>query len=333
MTVFEAFRAAAASSTTVSYVPGSNETTGSTDMIAAAVAAAKGTDVVVLCVGSGAQIEAEGRDRVALGLPANQTALLDALRAGLKGSRTKLVILLFTAGGIPLEVQGTQEVQEAQEAGSTGGGEALVHVGYPGQETGSGMVDVLTGAVNPSARMPLTVYPETYLDQIGPISDFDVSKGVGRTYRYLDGSKVEPVYRFGFGLSYTTFAYGGGGDGDATAEMGEEAKDSGLSLSATHGNITAKVKVTNTGKTAGAEVVQMYVTLPPQPGHEVVPISSLCAFEKVMLQPGEAATVTLCCGGYALMVVKDDGSRVAAVGKANIHVGGYVRVCVLRCCC
>ena len=75
-------------------------------------------------------------------------------------------------------------------------------------EAGHGIADVIFGHVSPSARLPVTVYAEGYLSQVGPVSDFSMtSKGVGRTYRYLDEAKSKPLWKFGYGLSYSTFKY------------------------------------------------------------------------------------------------------------------------------
>ena len=178
----------------------------------------------------------------------------------------------------------------------------------PGQEAGLGILDVLTGTVNPSARMPLTVYPREYLNKSLPISNFDVSKGVGRTYRYLKG--IVPFYRFGYGLSYTTFTY------------------SNLSLSYANDSVAVAFEVKNTGNVAGFEVAQVYVSL-PSTADIVVPLASLCAFKKLMLVPGQSATLALDCGGDALTFVSDDGSRAHAVGIATVHVGAVSPPCNL----
>jgi len=289
VTVLQALEATAPSGASVMFAQGANETATSDAMLAEAADAARDADVVVLSLGSGAKIEAESKGRTTLQLPDAQTRLLAAIRGAVSANAT-VVIMLFTAGGIPLESRSN---------------EALLHVFYPGEEAGSGIVDVLTGAVNPSARLPLTVYPEEYLEHVSPIVDFDVSTGVGRTYRYLDETLIKPTYRFGFGLSYTTFDY------------------SDLVLHADDAGVDVQVTVANTGARAGHEVVQVYVSLPEQPNGEIVPVSSLCAFTKVFLEAGEHLPVSFRIEGYALQVVGADGSRTPAIGNATVHVGGY----------
>ena len=189
-------------------------------------------------------MEAEGRDRYYLGFAPVQQNLLSAIRNATKGSATKVVLLVESAGPIALDPSDA---------------DAILWVGYGGEEAGSGAADVLWGDVNPSARLPLTMYAADYLSKVGPILDYSTTSGVGRTYRYLTEA---PIFMFGYGLSYTTFAY---------SNLGVDMTSKGLRVSAT---------IKNTGNVDGAEVVQVYVSVPKVPNLPT-PRIALQAFDKV----------------------------------------------------
>ena len=195
-----------------------------------ALRAARGADVVVAVLGLSPRLEGEemavpvagfaGGDRVDLGLPAAQQALLEALVA--TGKPVVLVLLNGSALAIPWA---------AEHVG------AIVEAWYPGQAAGEAIADVLLGRYNPAGRLPVTVYAA--VDQLPPFDDYRMQ---GRTYRYFKG---EALYPFGHGLSYTTFAYG-------VAQAPPEV--------AAGEPIPVSVEVVNTGGRAGEEVVQLYVS-------------------------------------------------------------------------
>jgi beta-glucosidase len=145
----------------------------------------------------------------------------------------------------------------------------MLQAWWPGEEGGHAIANVLFGDVNPAGRLPHTVYASEA--QVPPLDEYDITKGF--TYMYVNG---EPLFSFGHGLSYTTFKY------------------SGLKLSAdkikANGKVNISVEVTNTGKRAGDEVVQLYV-------HQVKssvkrPAKELRGFQRIRLQPGETKAVT-----------------------------------------
>jgi beta-glucosidase len=145
---------------------------------------------------------------------------------------------------------------------------AIVEAWYPGQAGGAALADVLFGDYNPAGRLPVTYYKS--LEDLPPFEDYQME---GRTYRYFRG---EPLFAFGHGLSYTTFAY------------------SDLQLSAKtispHETLSVSLKVTNTGHCAGDEVVQLYIQ---QPQASIPrPIKELKAFKRVALNPGQTKTIT-----------------------------------------
>lgn len=229
---------------------------------AEAVRAAEQADAVVMFLGLTARLEGEempvqipgfrGGDRTSLDLPAPQEALLERIVA--VGKPTVLVLM----SGSALATNWAQEHVPA-----------IVEAWYPGQASGTAIADVLFGDYNPAGRLPVTFYKS-----VADLPAFDDYKMAGRTYRFFNGT---PLYPFGFGLSYTTFAY-------------KNLRTSADRLSAT-GSVTVSVDVTNTGKRAGDELVQLYV----QHVNSKVdrPKEDLRGFRRVTLKPGETRTVSM----------------------------------------
>ncbi|MEO8594849.1 MAG: glycoside hydrolase family 3 C-terminal domain-containing protein [Candidatus Solibacter sp.] len=240
----------------------------------AALEAVKQAEAVVLFLGLSPRLEGEemrvqvpgfkGGDRVELGLPAAQQALMEKVVA--LGKPTVLVLL----NGSALSVEWAKSHVPA-----------LVDAWYPGQAGGAAIADVLFGDYNPAGRLPVTFYQSA--DQLPAFEDYSMK---GRTYRYFQG---EPLFPFGFGLSYTTFSY-------RKLEMPDGVK--------ANQDVTVSVEVRNMGKVAGEEVVQAYVK------HDNV--RSLAGFQRVMLGIGERKVVKLVLRAKELP--KD--------GVAEISVGG-----------
>jgi beta-glucosidase len=199
------------------------------DLEPAALDAARQADAVVMFLGLSPRLEGEqmkvpvpgfqGGDRVDLGLPAAQEALLQKVTA--LGKPVVLVLL----NGSALAVNWARDHVPA-----------LVEAWYPGQAGGTAIADVLFGDYNPAGRLPVTFYQSA--DQLPPFDDYSMK---GRTYRYFQGA---PLFEFGYGLSYTTFGY-------SRLDCPERAP-------ANH-DVPLSVEVRNTGKVAGEEVVQLYV--------------------------------------------------------------------------
>jgi beta-glucosidase len=173
----------------------------------------------------------------------------------------------------------------------------MIDLWYPGQAGGTALADVLFGDYNPAGRLPVTFYQSA--SQIPPFVDYSMK---GKTYRYFEG---EPLFPFGYGLSYTKFAYGNL-KSPGQVEAGREVKIS--------------VEVRNTGKMAGEEVVQLYVhhanaTVP-------VPIRSLEGFQRIALRPGEKKTVEFTLTPRQLSVIAQDNRRMVLPGVIEISVGG-----------
>jgi len=172
--------------------------------------------------------------------------------------------------------------------------DAILFVWYPGMEGGRAVADVLFGDIAPAGKLPLT-FPKS-LDQLPPFDDYSMT---GRTYRYMT---EEPLYPFGFGLSYTTFAY---------RDLQMTSPDSS--------GFDAAVTVENTGAVAGDEVVQFYLSaldskLP-------APLSQLIGFQRIHLKPGQSQTVTTTVKPEMLMLFDEKGRQVFQPGKFRLTAG------------
>jgi beta-glucosidase len=220
--------------------------------LAEAAAAAKRADVAVLFVGTSAAIEREGLDRTYLGLPPLQQELVKRVFA----ANPRTIAVLMNGG--PVAVPWEKEHLPA-----------VLDMFIAGQEGGNAIADVLFGNYNPGGRLPYTVYESD--TQVPPMTEYDITKGF--TYMYFEG---KPVYPFGHGLSYTTFAY-------------SDLRISSPRISG-GGQMTVRVNIRNTGKLAGDEVAQLYVRDPQASVKR--PKLELRGFERVALKPGEQRTVT-----------------------------------------
>ena len=236
--------------------------------IDAAVALARTAEVAVLCVGRDASWDTEGADLPDITLPGHQNALIAAVAA----ANPRCVVVLQTGG--PVEMPWLNEVA------------AELQAWYPGQEAGNAIADVLLGVAEPGGRLPQT-FPARWQDGATWSQDPEVYPGLdGRVryeeglfigYRHHDKTGTPPLFPFGHGLSYSTFAL------------------SNLSLDqndfATGGAIHVSVDVTNSGTRRGSSVVQLYVSPAPAPVHR--PARELKAFGKLSLCPGETRQLTL----------------------------------------
>ena len=236
---------------------------GEDQRLARAVALARRADTVVLCVGMAEGYESEGFDRPNMDLPGAQNELIGAVVK----ANPRTVVVLFT--GVAVTMPWLDAVP------------ALVEAYYPGQENGNALANILLGAVNPSGKLPVTFAKRlednpSYLCSAYPgAREVTFGEGVFVGYRGFDQRAVEPLFPFGFGLSYTTFAFN-------NIRVPSTAKAGGT--------VTVQVTVQNTGGRAGQEVVQVYVhdrqASVPRPPRE------LKAFAKVALLPGAGQTLS-----------------------------------------
>ena len=245
-------------------------------------------------MGSGST-EAESKDRATLGLPDVQQQLLEAVQSAVsESSSAKLVVVVISAGPVYLY---------------PGSADAVLYAGYPGMEAGHGITDIIFGRVSPSARFPITVYDSEYLSLVGPVSDFSMtSNGVGRTYRYLDERKSKPLYKFGFGLSYSTFRY---------SELHLATYDKP--------NVVASCLVTNTGDSNAHEVAQLYVSVPGAGARAPLPIPyrSLQGFRRLYLKAGESLPVSFVLTPNQIATTMANGTRVVTRGNYTVAMSGH----------
>ncbi|MBN2320439.1 MAG: glycoside hydrolase family 3 C-terminal domain-containing protein [Acidobacteria bacterium] len=260
------------------------------DYAAEAVAAARKADVVLLFLGLSPRLEGEempvqvegfsGGDRVSIDLPKIQEDLMKAVVA--TGKPTILVLL-----------NGSAVAVNWADANIP----AIVEAWYPGQAAGTAIADVLFGDYNPAGRLPVTFYKS--LDGMLPFDDYSME---GRTYKYFTG---DPLYPFGHGLSYTTFAY-------SELDIAESiyAGDP----------VDVSVTVTNTGEMAGDEVVQVYIT--DREASVPVPVRKLVGFKRINLEAGASQTVSFEIDPRDLSLITDDTRRVIEPGVFDLSVGG-----------
>jgi beta-glucosidase len=251
------------SATKVIYARGSGivETDNPEASVAEAVAAAKQADVAVLFVGTNQLLEREGLDREFLNLPPVQLNLVQSVME----ANPKTVIVLLNGGPVSLAPPYAGGGQRSHAVRYS----TVLDMFWAGEEGGTAIADVLFGDYNPSGRLPYTVYASER--GLPPMTEYDISKGF--TYMYLDG---RPVFAFGRGLSYTSFAY-------SNLEISSKQLQG-------NGTVQVKVDVKNTGQRTGDEVVQMYVHDPDTA--QVQPKEQLQGFERISLTPGETKTVT-----------------------------------------
>ncbi len=230
-----------------------------------AAAAAKSAEVAIVFVD---QFMSEGADRPTLALPNNQDALIEAVAK----ANPRTVVVLIT--GNPVSMPWVASVPTIMEAW------------YPGIGGGQAIANLLTGAVNPSGKLPITFakseadlpHPKVFgieyakLRENDPKQFFEVpyKEGARFGYKWFDSEKKEPLFAFGHGLSYTTYTYSG--------------------LTADASARTATFTVKNTGKVAGTEIAQLYIQLPSASGEN---FRRLVAWQRVLLNPGESKEVTL----------------------------------------
>jgi beta-glucosidase len=248
-------------------------------------------DAVVMVMGITPSVEGEemdvkvegfrGGDRTDIALPKPQDELIKEVQS--LGKPVVLVLL----GGSALAVNWANDNVPA-----------ILDAWYPGEEGGTAIADVLFGDYNPGGRLPVTFYKS--VAQLPAFTDYSM---VGRTYRYFKG---EPLYPFGFGLSYSTFKY----DGLRFSSKQIRAGDS----------VKVSVDVTNSTSRSGDEVVQLYIT--DVVASVPVPIRALAGTKRVFLKPGEKQTVTFILSPNQMSVVDDGGKRIVERGEFLVSVGG-----------
>jgi len=255
-----------------------------------AITAAKNADVVIAVVGITSQLEGEempvtepgflGGDRTSIDLPQPEEDLVEAVAS----SGKPLAVVLMN--GSALAVNWINEHANS-----------VLEAWYPGEEGGAAVAETLSGKNNPAGRLPITFYRG--VDQLPNFEDYGMAN---RTYRYFNG---KPLYPFGYGLSYTKFGY-------RDLSVPTAAIAAGQSLS-------ADVTVTNVGKAAGDEVVQLYLKFPQVTG---APRVALRGFQRIHLELGASQKVHFDLKPRDLEMVTEDGNPIIAQGDYTISIGG-----------
>lgn len=236
-------------------------------LMAQAIAAAKSSDMTILFVGGNRDYESESWDRKDLSLPFHEQELLDAVTA--VNPNTIVVVV----GGAPYDIGKIKQNNHT-----------IVWSWYNGSENGNALADVLLGKINPSGKLPFT-FPAELKDSPAHALDaypgenlkVDYKEGILVGYRWFDTKKIEPLYCFGYGLSYTDYAYSGFKTGKTSYKPGE--------------TIMATVTVKNTGKYDGKETVQLYIS---KDGSVVKRAEKeLKGFKKVLIPAGQTASVNI----------------------------------------
>ena len=236
-------------------------------------------DAWIMVGGISAQLEGEGGDKADIEVPAVQQRILKGLHA------TGKPVILVNCSGSALAF--APIVDDCN---------AILQAWYGGEGGAQAIGEILNGEVNPSGKLPITFYAST--DQLPDFMDYSME---GRTYRYFRG---EPQYPFGFGLSYTTFAYGQGKLSKSSVKAGQGVK--------------VTVPVTNTGNRAGDEVVQVYVKALDNPD---APIKGLKGFQRVSIAPGKTAKVTVELAPSAFEYYDGEDGLAVKPGKYQILYG------------
>ena len=262
------------------------------DAIAEATPVAAGASKVILVVGELCSWSGEAASRSDIRIPKEQTEMLRQLK---KQGKTVVVVLL---NGRPLDISEESELADA-----------VLEAWFPGTMGGYAVADVLFGDVNPSGKLSVT-FPRN----LGQVPIYHYAKNTGRPYvhpeakyesRYLDVPN-EPLYAFGYGLSYTTFEYS-----DITLSADAFKGD---------GSITAKVTVKNTGDREGTETVQMYIR--DLVGSVTRPVKQLKGFQRVTLKPGESADVEFTIDKETISFYRQDMTWGPEPGDFNLFIGG-----------
>lgn len=256
-----------------------------------AVAAAKKADAVIAVVGITPALEGEemkvdvpgfvGGDRTSLDLPKPEEDLLKAAR---KATKKPVIAVLYNGSALAVNWAAKNV-------------DAILEAWYGGQAAGTAIADILAGNYNPSGRLPVTVY--SGLKDLPAFEDYAMAN---RTYRYYKG---KPLYPFGYGLSYTTFSYGGLKLSAPTLTAGDK--------------LGVDVEIKNTGKLAGEDVPQLYLTFPGTPG---MPRVALRGLSRVNLAPGESKTVHFDLSPRDLSSVTEGGDIKVQPGAYTVSVGG-----------
>ncbi len=291
VTVLEGISGAIETGSQMEYRPGTLLDRENMNPIDWTTSTAKISDATIVVMGITGLLEGEEGesiaspsfgDRLDYNIPKNQVEFLKKLRQG----NTKPIIAVVT-GGSPMNLAEVHELADA-----------VLLVWYGGEEGGNAVADVIFGKASPSGRLPIT-FPKS-LSQLPPYEDYSM---IGRTYRYM---KEEPLYPFGFGLSYAKFTYSGIKLSTSSIKKGQ--------------SVDVEVTLTNAGHAEGEEVAQLYITNTTTTVR--TPLYSLKGFKRMKLKPSASETVKFTITPEMLTLVNEKGESVLESGNFKISVGG-----------
>jgi len=273
--------------------------------IAQAVVAARAARTAVVVVSD--DTESEGADRASLNLPSAQNELISAVAA----ANPRTVVVLHA--GAPVVMPWISQVA------------SVVDARYPGESNGAALAAVLFGRVDPGGHLPVTFpvdlsqIPESSPAQFpGENGQVLYSEGIDVGYRYYDADEKTPLFPFGYGLSYARFAYSGLKITPQQVRPGSPVPGAARN-GATGRQVTVSARVTNTGRVAGSDVVQLYLGDPAAAGE---PPRQLKGFSKVTLRPGQSATVRFTLTSHDLSYWDDTANGwVLPDGQFGVYVG------------
>ncbi|CAF0841119.1 unnamed protein product [Adineta ricciae] len=290
----------------VSFAYGCKIADGDQSGFSEAIELAKSSDVVIFFGGIDQSIESEGHDRTSIALPDIQLQLIQQLE---KVARSPLHIVIMSGSGLDLSY-----VRDSSQCAS------LIWMGYAGQSGGLAIANVMFGDYNPGGRLPITIYPASYVDAV---SMFDMQmrpspSNPGRTYKFYTG---QAVFEFGHGLSYTTFQYTWYNDTTESRMSVKSLMKNNFDEKKVQVHLY-RVNVTNTGSVVGDDAVLAYV-VPPQKSlnGQTPPLKKLFGFERIHLNVGETKQVFFPFNMESLLTVAHDGAKWLEPGSYKIIIG------------
>jgi beta-glucosidase len=289
VTLLDGIKSAVSETTNVRYAEGSGLESVDQEQLDKAIKLAKQSDVVILAVGEDADKTGESSSRTNIELYPSQQNLVKAIH------KTGTPVVMVVMNGRPLAIEWSADNIPS-----------ILNAWFLGSEAGNAIADVIFGDYNPSAKLTMTVPRKT-----GQIPIFYNTKRISRpldntryTSKYID-SPIEPLYPFGYGLSYTEFSY-------SPIKLSKDSIKFGESL-------TASVTITNTGKRFGEEVIQLYIQ--DMVGSAVRPVKELKGFNKIALKAGQSQVVSFTVNADDLAFYTRDMSFKAEVGDFKLYIG------------
>lgn len=290
----------------VQYALGCQITDNDQSGFAAAIELARSSDIVLFFGGINQTVEREAHDRTSIALPDIQLLLLQQLETVV---RSPIHVVIMSGSSIDLS-----HIRDSPRYAS------LIWAGYPGQSGGSAIATTIFGQYNPGGRLPVTFYPAAYVDQV-PMTDMSMrpsASNPGRTYKFYTG---QPVFEFGFGLSYTTFSYQWyNGSESLSYSIESIIKKNPNRINSRLQSF--RINVTNVGSMDGDDAVLAYI-IPPQVliDGQTPPIKQLFGFERIHLSVNETKQVFFPFDVQTLFTIARDGSKWLHPGQYRIAIG------------